>query len=239
MSEDVLFEEELVVDPVAKQELSTVSGPEALTEDQLRGARFRLVKLGAERKVLNGLPCLAVALRAELLAPANGRFTDADVELKLTGPDGARLGDVAPTDVRPNTAVDHEISHGGKITAKPGEIVGQIGASHKMTFTTYTCHVQGIGIGGTQATWRLEEDPNVKRSFGTSNPLFVTFLGDGPFETTVQMRCALRTEGLRGIGESIVEFVLGTTLEPGKKRTVTFDAPSAQEKSSWFSWMAS
>lgn len=237
MPEDILFDDELVVDPIAREELSAVQGPEALTEDMLRGARFRLVKLGADRRDLDGRPCLALALQAEFQAPPGGRFTDADVEIALIAPDDARFAGVAPSDVMPRTVVEHEVSRGGKITAKPGEVSGEFEVGHTKTFKTYTCHVKGIGIGGTLATWRLEEDPDTRAGFGANNPLFVTILGEGPFEATVQMRCALRAGGLRGIGEGIVEFILGTALETGKQRRVTFTSPPTPPKSSWIRWL--
>ena len=236
MSNTILVDDELVLDPVALQELSTVQGPEALTEDMIRGARFRLVKLGADRRDLDGTPCLAVALQAEFQAPPGARFTDADVEIRLVAPDSARFGGVAPADVRSQTVVEHEIARSGKISAKATEISGELEACNTAKFKTYTCHVKGIGIGGNLATWRLEEDSNTRTGFGANNPLFMTILGEGPFEATVQLRCALRAGGLKGIAESIAEFILGTSLEPGAQQRVTFSSPAKAPRFPWIGW---
>lgn len=236
MSNDILVEDDLVLDPDALQELSTRS-PEALSENSLKGARFRLVKLAAEQRDVGGDSCLAVALQAEFQAPPGGRFTDADVEIVLKSPAQARFGDVAPTDVRARTEVQHEVTRSGKLQASPSDISAELNAGTTRTFTTYTCHVKGIGIGGTMATWRLEEDPVTRAGFGANNPLFVTIMGTLPVEATVQMRCALRSPGLRGVGEDVLEFILGSSLSPGEVRKVTFDAPSEPPAKSWFGWL--
>jgi hypothetical protein len=234
--EAFLVDEPLVADPEADRELGRGdSSVEALSDEDIAGARFLLTRRAIERVEQDTFEGLAVALDANFQAPPGARFTDATVRMLLTSPDEARFEDVGPvTDPNPHP-VKVSITRGGKVSLSVGEVAeAELSAEKIIEFTKYTCRIQGLGAGTQRATWKLEEDIRTRDGIGRVNRLMVTLPGEGPFVADLLLRCQIRRPGIAGAVDRVRELVLGPRLNHERRREIRLQAPPKEERKGWF-----
>src|ERR1700754_419634 len=166
-AEDQLIDTPLVADPDADEELSGDQA-EALSDDEIRGARLRLLRKTIER--IEGGDDVALALTAEFHPAPGTRFTHATVSLRLTGPAGARVIEVAPVELRTADPVTFKVTSSGKISFEK-LVTAEIGATREVSYSTYPCLVRGSGAASTFATWTFEEHAQAHGGLGQAQDL--------------------------------------------------------------------
>src|SRR3712207_3300011 len=115
-SDDVLLDEALVPDPDAQDEMGAES--EAIADQDVHDYRVLLLRRAVEAVDLAGTPGGAVAL-AYTFQPAPGcRFTSARLLLRLTEPQGVRIAELEPRQVREKEPVTFVLDRKGSLSLK-------------------------------------------------------------------------------------------------------------------------
>ena len=217
----VLLNEALVPDPYQDEEMGA-RDVAAIADEDLKGSRLLLVQRSVEKIDLDGSPGGAIGLACTFQPALGARFTYAQLVLKLTSPDGARLIDVAPKSVRDGEAVRFTVDMKGKIGVKhaPVEASGEVG--EKAEFSVYHCLVQGSGEGTAMARWDFQENRDTEMGLGQDQILTLTV----PFIGAVQIDIRLSARVVRGGFTGAFEGVRDLILPPKSSQySVAFNIP--------------
>lgn len=231
---DDLLKEALVADTDAETELA-VSGPPAqlLTDDEIGGAEFRLIRRGVERVSGDGWNGVAVALDAVFHPAPDTHFADAEVVISLVGPQGAVFADVEPSEIKDDQPVKYSISRNGSISFKRFDVDAKLGRDDKVEYSVYHCIIRGTGEPTAKARWTFEQNKATQQGLGLSNRLVMTMAGSGPFlaEALIQARLVRA-----GPLEKFREMCFGPRRETGRKRSFRIEAPPQEKQERpWFS----
>jgi len=229
---DELLAVALVPDNDADQELS--GDVEALSDEEVAGARVRLLRRTIER--IEGGEDVAVALTTEFHPAPGTRFTHATVSLRLTAPPGVQVIEVAPVELRTTDPVTFKVTRSGKISFEKF-IKAEAGIADEVSYTTYPCLVRGAGAASMYATWSFEEHAKAHGGIGQQQELLLTLPGTGPFQAEVRVAARLLKPGLPGIAERVRDLVLGPQLREGRTRSVSLILPPASKRSGLFAFL--
>jgi hypothetical protein len=235
---ETLLDLPLVADPHADSELG--AGPskaELLSDDEIRGARFQLVRRTIERVEAGGTKGLAVAMDAYFHPAPGTRFTDAVLRINLSAPAGAVFADVAPEDMRDPEPVRFKITRNAALKITVSKLEGSARAEREMEYVRYASRIVAIGAGGPRAMWTFAENERTGEPIGPVNRLVVTLAGDGPFDASTLMSCQLVRRGLGGLADRVRELILGPQLKLGVSTTFRIEAPQERKSSGWFDWL--
>lgn len=227
-----LIDAPLVGDPDAERELN-VSPAEALSDDEIRGARFSLVRRGVERVQGDGFSGLAVALDAYFHPAPGTHFSDAEIRINLTQPAGTVFADVAPAEWREPEPVRFKIERSATLGITAELAKAGLGRTETVEYTRYYCRIRGSGAGHSRARWTLEENEKTGEGVGQVSRLVLTLAGDGPFAADLLMRCQLVRPGIAGVVDRVRELILGPQLTDGRLMQFTI-APAESSKGGWF-----
>lgn len=224
MSQDdmLLIDAPLVPDPDADEELGPADA-KTIADEDLKGSRLLLVRRPAEGIDLDGILGGAIEFVCTFQPGQGTRFTSARLLLSLATPEGIKVVDVAPREVRENEPVRFSYDRKGKLVLKYmiAEASTETG-SHK-EFAVYHCAVQGSGESTSLARWDFKENPNRQDGLGPEQVLALTVPVTGSVTGTVSVSARLARAGLRGRTEAIRDLVLGARDE--RKYPIAFVIP--------------
>lgn len=224
-----LLDTALVPDLDAEQELSG-DRVEALSDDEISGARVRLLRKTIE--TIEGGDDVAVALTAEFHPAPATRFTYATVMVRLIDPAGAQVIDVSPVELHSADPVTFKVTSSGKISIEK-LVKAELGASRETSYSVYPCLVRGSGAASSFATWSFEEHAEAHSGIGQFQDLILTLSGKGPFQAEVRVAARLLKPGLAGALERVRDMILGPSLA-GASHSVTLTVPAAPARSGLF-----
>lgn len=208
-SEDaVLVDSTLVPDPDAEEELGA-DAVAAIADEEIRGCRLLVVRRAVEPIELGGAAGGAVQLGCTFQPAPGLRFTWARLVLRLTGPDGVLIVDVAPRKVPEGEPVRFTVDGKGKIGVNAQGV--EVGAEEtvKKEFTIYHCSVQGSGEGTSIARWDFAENPHSRGGIVREQVLALTLPATGDVTGEMTVTARLVRPGIGGALDAIRDLVLG------------------------------
>ena len=219
---EVLIDAPLVPDPDADEEMGPTDA-EAIADEDLQGSRLLLTRrTAAPVKLGNQVGGLAEFLCT--FQPAfESRFVWASLTLRLEAPEGIKLIDVAPNAINDDEPVQVTIDDKGKLGLKYSPAKFDIESGVSQTFTTYTCTVQGSGIGTSLARWDFRENPHKENGLGAEHQLVTTLSATGRIKASITVSARLARPGMGGGLAALRDLVMGP-----KQRTydIEFEIPN-------------
>jgi hypothetical protein len=224
--EFILVDIPLVPDPDADEELGPAEA-EAITDEELRDCRLLIVRRAVEAIDLAGDPGGAIQLNCSFQPGPQTRFTWARLVLHLTSPEGLRLVDLQPREVRESEPVQFTLGEKGQIGVKYSPLEATAEETRSTQYAQYYCVVHGSGEGTGTARWDFEENPQRRDGIGREQTLALTLPGSGLVEGILKVNARIKRPGLRGRAEAIRDMVIGT---PNWEHPIEFDIPLQRPK---------
>lgn len=222
--ESVLVDAALVPDPDAGEELGPTD-VEAIADEELKGSRLLLVRRAVEPVDLGGTPGGAVEFACTFQPGRGTRFTWARLLLRLKSPEGVRIVDLAPREVRENEPVRFTLDRSGKLSLSYQVVEAGLEAGRQKEFSVYQCSVHGSGEGTALARWDFNESPHRKDGIGREQPLALTLPVTGRVTGTVSVSARCVRQGLRGSIEALRDMILGGPDE--QHYPISFEIPES------------
>jgi hypothetical protein len=232
--QNVLLDAPLVPDPYAAEEMGPADA-EAIADENLKGSRLLLVRRAVEPVDIAGVPGGAVELVCTFQPAPGSRFASARLLLKLTGPQGVRIADLEPRQVREQEPVKFVLDRKGKLGLKVLKAEAGAEAGVRMEYAVYHCAVTGSGQATPLARWDFTENPHRKDGLGAEQSLALTLPVTGRVTGTVSVTARLIRPGLRGALEAVRDLILGPG--PDRHYPIHFDIPQAQEPHGLFRFL--
>ncbi len=228
--DNLLIDIPLVSNPDADKEMSA-DGVEQLTDEEIRGSRFLLVKRSVETIDINGKSGGAVQISCEFQPAENTRFTWGRVALTLTSPDGVKFISVQPELIKDSNPISFQINRNGKITLGYPDYAGaEAGAEKQKQYVVYENLVQGTGEGTNKAVWIFKENTG-KSGLTPKNILSFTLPVTGEVKASLSANCRIARQGFGRIVDKIRDLIIEAP-EP-QLRQVIFNTPKEKPKDFW------
>ena len=208
-------------DPDAAKELGPDEA-EAIADEDLQGSRLLLVRRAAEGIVLDNTPGGAVELSCTFQPARGTRFIWARLLLRLTTPEGVKIVDVAPREVREDEPVRLTIDGKGKLGLSYQMVEAGVEASVRKEFAIYHCGVRGSGEATALARWDFNENPDKKDGLGTEQALALTLPLTGQVTGQVSVSARLARCGLLGRLDAVRDLILHSS-RGARDYSVTFE----------------
>jgi len=204
----ILVDTPLVPDPDAGRELGPGEA-ELIADEAVRGSRLLVVQRAIEALDLDGTPGGAVQLACTFHAAPGTRFIWARVLLQLQTPDGIRILDLAPREIREADPVRFTID--GKGTIGVNYEIVEVGAEERVQkeFAVYHCSVKGSGASTAVARWDFAENPHRRDGLGHEHVLTLTVPVRGDVSGLLRVSARLLRPGLQRHLDAIRDMVLG------------------------------
>jgi hypothetical protein len=180
-----------------------------IADEAVRDSRLLVVQRAIEALDLDGTTGGAVQLACTFHAAPGTRFIWARILLQLQNPDGIRIIDLAPREVREAEPVRFTIDGKGTIGVNY-EIVEVIAEEQvQKEFAVYHCSVKGSGASTTIARWDFAENPHRRDGLGHEHVLTLTVPVRGEVSGLLRMSARLLRPGLQRHMDAIRDMVLG------------------------------
>jgi len=231
---EILIDAPLVPDTDADEEMGS-GNTETITDNDVRGSRFLLVRRAVEAIDISGTPGGAIKFACTFHAVPGTRFVEARLALRLNEPPGVYINDLAPREVRENEPVRFKLDDKGQLSlgyAKLGAEFGQESGTSK-EFAVYHCAVKGSGENTALALWDFAENPHKQDGIGHEQVLALTIAATGRVAGTLSVSARLARPGLKGTWDAIREMVIGTDE---RNYPVSFTIPP-KARSGFLSWL--
>jgi hypothetical protein len=229
-NDDLLIDVRLIPNPDADEEMSG-NDIEKLSDEEIRGSRFLLVKRAVEIIDINGQNGGAIQLSCEFQPAENTRFTWGSISLTLISPNGAKFISVQPEVIKDGNPVNFQIKGNGKITLGYADIAGaEVSREKQKQFVVYENLVQGTGEGTAKAVWIFKENTG-KSGLTPRNILSFTIPTTGIVKAELSVNCRVVRSGIAGVVDKLRDLI----IEPVglEKHQVTFQIPTEKHKESW------
>ena len=228
--DDLLIDIPLIADPDADNELSA-EDVQPLTDEEIHGSRFLLVKKSVETIDINGKSGGAIQISCEFQPAENTRFTWGRVALTLTSPGGIKFISVQPEIIKDDNPVSFQVNRNGKITLGYPDYAGaEAGAEKQKQFVVYQNLVQGTGEGTDKAIWIFKENEG-KSGLTPKNILSFTIPVTGEVKAALSANCRIVRQGFGGLVDKIRDLII--EAEEPAARQITFHIPPEKPKDFW------
>lgn len=207
-NQNTLIDVPLVADPDADEEMGS-SSSETIADEHLRGSRFLMVQRAVESIDIGGTRGGAIKFACTFHAAPGARFVEAGLTLRLSEPQGVKIHDLAPREVRENEPVRFKIDDKGKLSLGYADVkIGQeSGATTE--FATYHCSIKGSGENTSLAIWDFIENPYKLEGITHEQVLVLIIPVTGQITGTVSVNARLVRRGLKGAWDAIRDMVIG------------------------------
>lgn len=207
---EILIDAPLVPDADADEEMGS-SNTETITDEDLRGSRFLLVRRAVEAIDIDGTPGGAIKFACTFHAVSGTRFVEARLALRLSEPPGVNIHDLAPREVRENEPVRFKVDDKGKFSLGYAKVGAELGQESEKSaeFAIYHCAIKGSGENTALARWDFTENPHKQDGIGHEQVLALTIPVTGRVAGTLSVSARLVRPGLKGTWDAIRELVIG------------------------------
>ena len=227
----ILVDQPLAPEPLTEREMGA-RVPQAIDDHDIRGSRFLLTMCPVQPVSIDGYAGGVVRLSLSLTPAPRVRFISADLAVRITMPEEARIAGIAPTVVEDDQAIRVEVENEGKLAVRLCELSGSGKRTKKQEFQRYHCRVQGSGVGAKLARWVFEEDSTVDDGIVREQILVFTLPVVGLVKADVVFSSELIGRGTKRVTSAIRNAILGPEtrrarikfkITDGEQRTPPFD----------------
>lgn len=226
---NLLIDAKLIPDRNADEEMSA-GDIEQLSDEEIYGCRFLLVKRAVEAIDLEGQSGGAIQLSCEFHPTENTRFTWGRVSLVLESPAGVKFISVQPDAVQDKIPVNFQISRNGKLSlGYPSYASVEAGGGKQKEYVIYHNSVRGSGEGTAKAIWTFTENPETKTGLGQKNILALTISVSGTVKGSLTANCRIVRSGIKGLMDKVRDLIV--ERPETQSHQVTFQIPPVKSKS--------
>ncbi|MEL6940487.1 MAG: hypothetical protein AAFO84_14995 [Cyanobacteria bacterium J06598_1] len=219
----LLIDLPLVADEDADEELGSLAAT-AIADEDLQGSRLLLALKSVRPIDIEGMPGGLIEISCTFQPGYNTRFTWARLTVMLQSPEGVKIVDLAPREIKDEQPVKISVDSKGSLGLKKAPAEASLDKTVKEEYEVYQCLVRGSGESTAKARWDFNENDHRQSGLGTEQTLVMTLPVTGKVSGLVLMNARLARSGVEGALSAVRDLVVGA-----RQRDSTFSVEIPKE----------